>query len=92
MQDFSEEIKKKKIPMKRMEYKEFDILIEQGKYVFVALFIDGKETNWIRNKLKSYVNKFEKYFESSLKQWRGELRSFSSSGFLADESFELYRV
>ncbi|MFX0070854.1 MAG: hypothetical protein ACFFAO_07170, partial [Candidatus Hermodarchaeota archaeon] len=92
MQDFSAEIKKKKIPMKRMEYKEFEILIEQGKYIFCALFIDGQETYWLRKKLRTYVRKFEKFFESSLKQWRGELRTFSNSGFLVDESFELYRV
>lgn len=92
MQDFSAEIKKRNVPMKRMEYKEFEILIEQGKYVFAALFIDGKETNWIRDKLRSYVKKFEKYFESNLKQWQGELRVFSNSGFLVDDVFELYRV
>jgi prenyltransferase beta subunit/DNA repair exonuclease SbcCD ATPase subunit len=92
MQDFSAEIKKKRIPMKRMEYKEFEILIEQGKYVFVALFIDGKESDWIRKKLQAYVKKFEKYFESNLVHWKGELRSFSNSGFLVDEVFELYRV
>ena len=92
MQDFSAEIKKRNIPMKRMEYKEFEILLEQGKYIFAALFIDGKETNWIRDKLRSYVRKFEKYFESNLKQWQGELRVFSNSGFLVDDVFELYRV
>lgn len=92
MQDFSAEIKKKNIPMKRMEYKEFEILIEQGKYVFAALFIDQKESEWLRKKLISYVKKFEKYFESGLKQWRGELATFSNSGFLVDEVFELYRV
>ncbi len=92
MQDFSAEIKKRNIPMKRMEYKEFEILLEQGKYIFAALFIDGKETNWIRDKLRSYVKKFEKHFESNLKQWQGELRVFSNSGFLVDDVFELYRV
>lgn len=92
MQDFSAEIKKKNIPMKRMEYKEFEILIEQGKYIFAALFVDGKESDWLRKNLQSYVRKFEKFFESSLKQWRGELRTFSNSGFLVDEVFELYRV
>ena len=92
MQDFSAEIKKKNIPMKRMEYKEFEILIEQGRYIFAALFVDGKESDWLRKKLQSYVKKFEKYFESSLRQWRGELRTFSNSGFLVDEVFELYRV
>ena len=92
MQDFSLEIKKQRIPIERMEYKEFEIMLEQGKYVLVALFIDGKGSDWLRNKQQLYVKKFEKYFESNLKHWKGELTFFNNSGFLVDEVFELYRV
>jgi len=92
MQDFSLEIKKKSIPIRRMEYKEFEIMLEQGKYILVALFIDGKGSDWLRKKQQLYVKKFEKYFESNLKHWKGELTFFNNSGFLVDEVFELYRV
>jgi len=92
MQDFSLEIKKKQIPIKRMEYKEFEIILEQGKYILVALFIDGKGSDWLAKKHQLYVKKFEKYFESNLKHWKGELTFFNNSGFLVDEVFELYRV
>jgi len=92
MQDFNAEIKKKKIPIQSMNYEEFEILLEQGKYGFTALFVDGKGSNWMREKLQAYVKKFEKYFETSLKNWTGELSTFSNSGFLVDEAFELYRV
>jgi len=92
MQDFSLEIKKKRIPIERMEYEEFEIMLEQGKYILVALFIDGKGSDWLRKKQQLYVKKFEKYFESNLKHWKGELTFFNNSGFLVDEVFELYRV
>lgn len=92
MQDFSAEIKKKKIPIQSMNYEEFEIILEQGKYGFTALFVDGKGTTWMREKLQAYVKKFEKYFETSLKNWTGELSTYSNSGFLVDEAFELYRV
>ena len=92
MQDFSLEIKKKQIPIKRMEYKEFEIILEQGKYILVALFIDGKGSDWLLKKQQLYVKKFEKYFSSNLQHWKGELTFFNNSGFLVDEVFELYRV
>lgn len=92
MQDFSLEIKKQRIPIERMEYKEFEIMLEQGKFILVALFIDGKGSDWLRKKQQLYVKKFEKYFESNLKHWKGELTFFNNSGFLVDEVFELYRV
>lgn len=92
IQDFSLEIKKKQIPIEKMAYKEFEIMLEQGNYVLIALFIDGKGSDWIREKQKLFVKKFEKYYESNLKNWRGELTHFSNAGYLVDEVFELYRV
>ncbi|MFX0186652.1 MAG: hypothetical protein ACFE8A_02830 [Candidatus Hodarchaeota archaeon] len=92
IQDFSSEIKQKKIPIKRMEYKDFEIILEQGKYTFAALFIDGEETDWIRNKLQLFVEEFEKVHEKSLKHWSGELGSFRDSSYLIDKVFELYRL
>ncbi|MFX0132217.1 MAG: prenyltransferase/squalene oxidase repeat-containing protein [Candidatus Hodarchaeota archaeon] len=92
IQTFSSEIKKKEIPMKRMEYKDFEIIMEQGDYILVALFIDGKESDWIRSKLKSYVIEFEKEYDEQLKGWSGELTTFRKSGFLVDKAFELFRV
>ncbi len=92
IQDFSLEIKKKRIPIEKMAYQEFEIMLEQGENILVALFIDGKGSEWIREKQKIFVNKFEKYYKSNLKDWRGELTSFSNAGYLVDEVFELYRV
>ncbi|MBN1801941.1 MAG: hypothetical protein JW891_10570 [Candidatus Lokiarchaeota archaeon] len=92
IQDFSLEIKKKRIPIEKMAYQEFEIMLEQGENILVALFIDGKGSEWIREKQKIFVTKFEKYYKSNLKNWRGELTSFSNAGYLVDEVFELYRV
>ncbi|MFX1394918.1 MAG: hypothetical protein ACFFAH_15260 [Promethearchaeota archaeon] len=92
IQGFSSEIKRKEIPIKRMEYKDFQIILEQGKYIFAALFIDGEETDWLRNKLQLFVESFEKIHAENLKHWKGELASFKNSGYLIDKVFELYRV
>ncbi|MFX1310393.1 MAG: hypothetical protein ACFE8C_11890, partial [Promethearchaeota archaeon] len=92
IQGFSSEIKKKALPIKRMEYKDFQIILEQGNYTFAALFIDGEETDWLRNKLQLFVESFEKNHAENLKHWKGELASFRDSGYLIDKIFELYRV
>ena len=92
IQSLSSEIKQKEIPIKRMEYKEFEILIEPGDYVFVALFIDGKESDWLRKKLNLFTQEFESMYENKLKNWLGELGAFEKSGFLVDKIFELFRV
>ncbi|NVM03799.1 MAG: hypothetical protein HWN67_15825 [Candidatus Helarchaeota archaeon] len=92
IQTLSSEIKKKMIPMKRMEYKDFEIIMEQGDYVLVALFIDGRESDWLRSKLKSYVIEFEKEYGEQLEGWSGELTTFRKSGFLVDKAFELFRI
>ena len=92
IQSFGSEIKQKSIPIQRMEYKEFEILLEQGDKTFIALLIDEKESNWMREKLKTFLTEFEKEYEGSLKEWSGELFSFKNVGFLVDKVFELFRV
>ncbi|MHA1376765.1 MAG: prenyltransferase/squalene oxidase repeat-containing protein [Candidatus Helarchaeota archaeon] len=92
IQSFGSEIKKEKETIKSMEYKGFEIVMEQGKYTLVALFIDGKESEWNRKKIKLFVEEFEKEFEEDLKNWMGEVSTFRRSGFLVDKVFELFRL
>ncbi|NVM03069.1 MAG: hypothetical protein HWN67_12075, partial [Candidatus Helarchaeota archaeon] len=60
IQEFSSEIKKVREPMRKMEYKNFEIILEQGKYAIFALFIDGVESYWLREKLTLFSRDFEK--------------------------------
>ncbi|MHA1301167.1 MAG: prenyltransferase/squalene oxidase repeat-containing protein [Candidatus Helarchaeota archaeon] len=92
IQSFGSEIKKEKETIKSMEYKGFGIVMEQGEYVLTALFIDGKESDWTRKKVKQFVKEFEKEFGDALKDWKGEVATFKKSGFLVDKVFELFRV
>ena len=92
IQSFGSEIKQKTIPIKRMEYQEFEILMEQGKHVIMALLIDEKESDWMRQKLGLFLTEFEKEYESVLIDWSGELFAFKNVGLLVDKVFELYRI
>ncbi|MFX1450461.1 MAG: hypothetical protein ACFFCM_06450 [Promethearchaeota archaeon] len=92
IQEFSSEIKKIRAPMRKMEYKDFEIILEQGKYAIFALFIDGIESYWLREKLLSFSRDFEKQFEENFKDWSGELTPFEKAEILVDRNFELYRL
>jgi len=95
IQSFSSEIKKMSTSMRKMEYKDFEIIIERGKYAFFAIFIDGTESYWIRDKLSLFSKEFENLFEENLKIWTGELTVFEKSEkceFLINRVFELYRL
>ncbi|MFX1450496.1 MAG: hypothetical protein ACFFCM_06625 [Promethearchaeota archaeon] len=92
LQKFSSEFKRKDAPMRKMEYKDFEIILEQGNYAIFALFIDGSESEWIREKLNVFSKEFEKQFEENFKDWSGETTTFEKSEFLVERIFELYRV
>ncbi|MFX1296855.1 MAG: hypothetical protein ACFFD2_18610, partial [Promethearchaeota archaeon] len=92
IQSFGKEIKSKDVPIRKMAYKEFEILLNQGNFVFVALIVDGKTSKWHEEKLAEFTEVFEQEFEEHLKKWSGELTRFKSSGLMIDRIFELFRV
>ena len=92
IQNFSSEINKKKILIESLKYQDFEILIAQGTYIFTALFINGKESDWLRNKTKLFIEEFERNYQHDLKYWKGELNIFKNSSYLIDKTFETYRV
>ena len=98
VQSFSHEIKrvnhetKQSEGMHKMEYKDFEILFEEGKYTLMSLIIDGKESNWLREKLNLFTTEFERKFEERFKNWTSELSVFEKSESLVDRIFELYRL
>ncbi len=92
LQSLSFEIKDVDIPMKKMEYEDFDIIMEQGKHCIAALFIDGQESDWLREKLANFISEFESDFKDKFKNWSGDLTDFKKSEILIDRIFELYRI
>ncbi|MHA1130503.1 MAG: prenyltransferase/squalene oxidase repeat-containing protein [Candidatus Helarchaeota archaeon] len=92
IQSFGQEIKSKDVPIQSMGYKEFEITLNQGKFVHVALIIDGKSSDWHKEKLAEFTKEFERQFQENLQTWSGELTQFKSAGLMIDRVFELYRV
>jgi len=89
---FGTEIKSKSVPIQKMAYQEFEILLNQGEHVLSALILNGTSSKWHEKKLAQLTKEFEKEFEENLKQWSGELTQFKSAGLMVDRVFELFRA
>ncbi len=89
---FGAEIKSKTVPIQKMAYQEFEIILNQGKYIVAALILSGNSSSWHEQKLAALTKEFEKEFEENLKIWSGELTQFKSAGLMVDRVFELFRA
>ncbi|NVM52060.1 MAG: hypothetical protein HWN66_00060 [Candidatus Helarchaeota archaeon] len=92
IQSFGSEIKAKSVPIRKMAYKEFEILLNQGELVVTALIVDGKTSEWHEMKLATFMKEFEDKFRENLAVWSGELTQFKTAGLMIDQIFELYRA
>ncbi|NVM31539.1 MAG: hypothetical protein HWN65_22065 [Candidatus Helarchaeota archaeon] len=89
---FGSEIKSKSVPIRKMAYKEFEIILNQGELVVAALILDGNSSEWHELKLAEFTKEFEREFQENLKVWTGELTQFKSAGLMVDRVFELFRA
>lgn len=92
IQSFSSEIKSKAVPIKKMAYKEFEIVLNQGEQVLVALIVDDNSSDWHEQKVAVFTSEFEEQFRQNLQSWSGELTQFKTAGLMIDRVFELYRA
>ncbi|MFX1452572.1 MAG: hypothetical protein ACFFCM_17170, partial [Promethearchaeota archaeon] len=76
IQSFGLEISKKETPMKRLSYHDFEIEIEDGKYVRIALILLGEPTPLITQELFEFCKRFELKFESILQDFQGNISEF----------------
>lgn len=74
--NFGTELLKKETVMKTLSYEDFEIKIEDGNQIMVALLLQGKSTKYISNGLSEFVKEFEKIYESELINWAGNLEPF----------------
>ena len=92
IQSFGSEIKSETAAIRKMAYKGFEILLNQGELTFAALIVDGATSEWHEKKLAEFNKEFEREFHNNLKNWSGELTQFKSAGLMIDRIFELFRV
>ncbi|MFX0136229.1 MAG: hypothetical protein ACFFDN_21495 [Candidatus Hodarchaeota archaeon] len=76
IQSFGLEISKKETPMRKLSYQDFEIEIEDGKYVRIALILQGEPIPLVTQQLSEFCKKFETHFDSILQDFRGDISIF----------------
>lgn len=76
IQSFGLEISKKETSMKKLSYQDFEIEIEDGNYIRIALILQGQPIPLISQKLNNFCSNFESHFESLLQNFDGDISLF----------------
>jgi len=62
--------------MRRLSYKDFEITIEEGEFIRVALVGLGKITSYLDDRLKDFVTLFSDQFRDDLASFEGRIEQF----------------
>jgi hypothetical protein len=63
----------------KLEYGDFQIVIERGEYTFLSAVISGYDNKRLRNRMKDVVLEFETQYLSTLKDWDGDMAKFDGA-------------
>jgi PKD repeat protein len=62
--------------LRKLDFGEKSILIEKGKYLFLAVILHGKASRKVASKMKRIVDEIEERFAFHLIDWDGDLEKF----------------
>ncbi|MGV9172705.1 MAG: hypothetical protein ACOC35_09060 [Promethearchaeia archaeon] len=87
-------IKKQKTDRKEkshflFDHQDYKILLEDGKYVRVALVLNQRPSELIKEGLREFINRFESHYEDKLKDFNGMLKHFRDYMKLSTTDFRL---
>lgn len=74
--------------IKRLEFGDKKILVEKGRYTFIALVYQGRVVRPIEQKMQSVLKKIETDYEEDLKNWYGHVDSVSGIDEYLDSFFK----
>jgi hypothetical protein len=74
-----EDIKLDNGALGKLEYGDFQIVIERGEYTFLSAVISGYDNKRLRNRMKDVVMEFEAQYLSTLKDWDGDMAKFDGA-------------
>ncbi len=57
----------------KLDFGEYRILIERGKYVYLAVVYAGEESPAIRKKVRAVIDRIEDQFGAALEKWDGDM-------------------
>ena len=84
------EVIKRDTTMKKLSYEDFEIDLLDGEYTTAVLITSGFTHQYTINKLKDFLDKFEKRFQLELKEFIGKTIIFEQSEDLVEEVFNFF--
>jgi hypothetical protein len=75
--------------LRELQYEGFRILINDAKYVRVALVLSGTPSEQLRGRLETFSSIFERRFKADFEQWEGRVDQFNSATDLVEEVFQI---
>ena len=66
--------------LKRLQYGKLEIHIEHGKYVYLALVVDGPGTERLHTRMNEMVSRIEADYANDLAFWDGNAATFADVG------------
>ncbi len=63
----------------KLEYGDFQIVIERGTYTFLSAVISGYDNKRLRKRMKDAVEEFETKYSSVLVDWDGDMEKFKGA-------------
>jgi len=79
IQSFGAELTTKEASMKKLAYKDFEIELNMGRYVWVALILAGPISKLIIHNLAQFNDSFEQTYEEALRGWYGDVSKFADA-------------
>jgi len=88
IQDFGMEISRgEDSAMKKLAYKNFQIELEDGEHVKLALILQGVPIDYLNKKSKTFITEFEKEYQEHLANFTGNIQVFRSAEALVKQHF-----
>ncbi len=87
IQEFGAEIAKESSSMKKIEYHGFEINLEDGEQVRVALILNGAGPEILRKKLILFTKEFERTYTTELEKFVGDISIFDTAEDLVTDCF-----
>jgi hypothetical protein len=63
----------------KLEYGDFQIVIERGSYTFLSAVISGNDNNRLRKRMKDTIDEFETKYSEVLANWDGDMAHFDGA-------------
>ncbi len=78
-EDESEDAEFEEGTLGKLEYGDFQIVIERGVHTFLSAVISGYDNKRLRRKMRDVINKFETTYLDVLEDWDGDMMKFEGS-------------